>query len=130
MFCNIALSDRETNIVTDETKLIQILNNLIGNALKFTERGSISLKCIMKDDNLEFSVEDTGIGIAPEMHQEIFKRFRQVENTATRKFGGSGLGLAISKANVELLGGKIWLESELGKGAKFYFTIPYEPLRR
>lgn len=127
LICNIALSDKEANIVTDETKLTQILNNLIGNALKFTECGSISLRCIIKDGNLEFSVEDTGIGIAPEMHQEIFKRFRQVENTATRKFGGSGLGLAISKANIELLGGRIWVESEIGKGAKFYFTIPHEP---
>ncbi len=128
LVCNIALSDKEANIVTDETKLIQILNNLIGNALKFTEYGSIFFGCILNGDNLEFLVEDTGIGITPEMHQEIFKRFRQVENTVTRKFGGSGLGLAISKANVELLGGKIWLESEIEKGSKFYFTIPYEPV--
>jgi PAS domain S-box-containing protein len=126
---NIALSDKEAFTITDETKLLQILNNLIGNALKFTQHGSVSFGCFVNGRNLEFSVEDTGIGIAPKMHQEIFKRFRQVESAVTRKFGGSGLGLAISKANVELLGGKIWLESEIGKGSKFYFTIPYEPTR-
>lgn len=125
LICDIALSDEEAHIVTDETKLFQVLNNLIGNAFKFTERGSVSFGCRLKGDKLEFSVEDTGIGIAPEMHQEIFKRFRQVENTATRKFEGSGLGLAISKANIELLGGEIWLESDSGKGSKFHFTIPY-----
>jgi PAS domain S-box-containing protein len=127
LICDIVLSDKEAIFVTDETKLLQILNNLIGNALKFTEHGSVSFGCVLSGDNLEFLVEDTGIGIAPEMHHEIFKRFRQVESTVTRKFGGSGLGLAISKANVELLGGRIWLESEIGKGSKFYFTIPYEP---
>ena len=104
------------------------MNNLIGNALKFTKKGTVSFGYQLKANNLEFYVEDTGIGIAPEMHEEIFKRFRQVENTATRKFGGSGLGLAISKANVELLGGQFRVESEIGKGAKFLFLLfPYNP---
>ena len=130
LVCNFALSDEETNVITDEPKLFQVLNNLIGNALKFTERGSVSFGCRVNGNSLEFAVEDTGIGIAPEMHHEIFKRFRQVESTATRKFGGSGLGLAISKANIELLGGRIWVESEIGKGSKFCFTIPYKPAGR
>jgi signal transduction histidine kinase len=75
---------------------------------------------------LEFYVEDTGIGIPSEIHEEIFKRFRQVESTFVRNYGGSGLGLSISKAYVELLGGKIWLCSELEKGSTFYFTIPFK----
>ena len=127
--CRNVLTDDESHIITDETKLVQVLNNLIGNALKFTKHGTISYGCQVNGKNLEFFVEDTGIGIASEMHHEIFKRFRQVESTATRKFGGSGLGLAISKANIELLGGIIWVESEIGRGAKFCFTIPYKPSR-
>jgi CheY-like chemotaxis protein len=71
-------------------------------------------------------VQDSGIGIAPELHQEIFKRFHQVESTNTRKFGGSGLGLSISKAYVELMGGRIWVSSELDQGSVFYFTIPFK----
>lgn len=119
-------NDNEAIIMTDGTKLVQVLTNLIGNALKFTKQGSVSFGYMEKGSNLEFFVEDSGIGIAQEMHQEIFKRFRQVESSATRQFGGSGLGLAISKANVELLGGQIWVESEIGKGSKFCFTIPIQ----
>ena len=113
-------------IVTDETKLIQILTNLLRNALKFTSEGIIRFGYELKGDSIQFFVEDTGIGIGKDMQQDIFKRFRQVEKTATRQFGGSGLGLSISKAYVELLGGEIWVESELDKGSIFYFTIPYK----
>lgn len=123
-----ALPDNEAIIATDNTKLIEILSNLISNALKFTRKGQIGFGYLLKNDYLEFYVEDSGIGIAVEMHQEIFKRFRQIETTANRQFGGSGLGLSISKAYVELLGGKIWVNSELGKGAKFNFTIPYNKI--
>ncbi len=115
----------EIRLVCDQTKLSQILNNLIGNALKFTKKGHVVFGYEIKGEEIEFSVHDTGIGIAAEMHDEIFKRFRQVESTLARKFGGSGLGLSIAKAFVELLGGKIWLTSEPGKGSSFYFTIPY-----
>lgn len=131
LICKSSLPHHEVRIITDGAKLVQILNNLIGNALKFTTEGAVMYGCEILNNVLKFFVEDTGIGIAPEMHQEIFKRFRQVESATARKFGGSGLGLAISKANVELLGGQIWVESAIGKGAKFYFTIPYkksEPL--
>jgi len=81
---------------------------------------------MVKGSQLEFYVEDSGIGISKELHDEIFKRFRQVESSDSRQFGGSGLGLSISKSYVELLGGKIWLDSELDKGSRFYFTIPYK----
>jgi len=120
------LNEDKALIISDEVKLVQALSNLIGNALKFTKQGSVSFGYKVIDGHLEFFVQDTGIGITPEMHHEIFKRFRQVESSATRKFGGSGLGLAISKANIELLGGRIWVESEIGTGAKFSFTIPYK----
>jgi len=102
-----------------------VLTNLISNALKFTKNGYVNFGAKVNDNELEFFVEDTGLGIPLEMQEEIFKRFRQVETSTTRQFGGSGLGLSISKAYVELLGGKMWLKSELEKGSTFYFTIPY-----
>ena len=124
------LPDDKATIITDTTKLTQIISNLVDNALKFTQQGSIEFGYSIKKDTepaeVEFFVEDSGIGIPPDMHEIIFNRFRQVETTATRNFGGSGLGLCITKAYVELLGGKIWLTSELGKGSVFYFTIPYK----
>ncbi len=123
------LSDYDDIVISDETKLVQILTNLVGNALKFTQQGYVNFGYTIKNNELEFFVDDTGIGVNPEMHEEIFKRFRQVENTMARKFGGSGLGLSISKAYVELLGGKMWLTSELGKGSTFYFTIPLKRLK-
>ncbi|NOU48930.1 MAG: PAS domain S-box protein, partial [Bacteroidales bacterium] len=123
------LSQNEAECKTDENKLTQVLNQLIGNALKFTKQGHIKFGYKLKNDQdqaeLEFYVEDTGIGIAKEMFEEIFIRFRQVESTTARNYGGSGLGLTLSKAYIELLGGKLWLDSELGKGSTFYFTIPY-----
>ena len=123
------LSDEDSVIITDKTKLAQILTNLVGNALKFTRQGYIHMGYAVKGRQLEFYVKDSGIGIPLEMHEEIFVRFRQVETTDTRKFGGSGLGLSISKAYVELLGGKIWLTSEMQKGSTFYFTLPYKKVK-
>ncbi|MCA1760579.1 MAG: PAS domain S-box protein, partial [Bacteroidales bacterium] len=121
-----SLTDDEATIITDATKLTQILNNLIGNALKFTLQGYVNIGYAVKNNQLQFYIEDSGIGIPLDMQEVIFNRFRQVETTSKRNFGGSGLGLSISKAYVELLGGKIWLTSELGKGSVFYFTIPYK----
>jgi len=120
------LADCDADVVLDETKFIQILTNLLDNAFKFINKGHIYYGYELKNDMLEFYVEDTGIGVRPEMHGEVFKRFRQVEVSATRRYGGSGLGLSISKAYVELHGGKIWLDSEIGKGSVFYFTLPYD----
>ncbi len=119
------LPDEKAVIMTDSTKLIQILSNLINNASKFTRKGRIDFGYALKDGNLEFFVKDTGIGIPPEHHEKIFERFFQVDNLVSRKFGGTGLGLSICKAYVELLGGKIWLTSNPGKGTDFRFTIPY-----
>ncbi len=121
----VSLPEAEIELIADETKLIQVLANLIDNALKFTHKGSVTFGYKIRENELEFFVQDSGIGIAPELHHEIFKRFHQVESTNTRKFGGSGLGLSISKAYVELMGGRIWVSSELNKGSVFYFTIPY-----
>ncbi|OFY91631.1 MAG: hypothetical protein A2266_04820 [Bacteroidetes bacterium RIFOXYA12_FULL_40_10] len=120
------LADDEAIIFTDATKLTQILTNLIGNAFKFTRQGYINFGYKVKGKQLEFYVGDSGIGIAKDMQEKIFNRFRQVETSDTRYFGGSGLGLSISKAYVEMLGGKMWLSSELGKGSVFYFTTPYK----
>jgi PAS domain S-box-containing protein len=122
---NTALPDSEAKIKTDETKLIQIISNLLSNAFKFIKLGSINFGYVLKDKYLEFYVKDTGIGIPEDLHENIFERFRQVETTLAREYEGSGLGLSISKAYVELLGGKIWLTSTLGEGSVFYFTIPY-----
>jgi PAS domain S-box-containing protein len=114
-------------LVGDSLRLSQILINLLHNALKFSHKGKILLS-IMPEDlhpttvKLRFSVQDSGIGMSPEQIQELFKPFSQVDNSITRKYGGSGLGLAISKQLVELMGGRIWLESEIDSGSTFYFT--------
>ena len=121
-----SLADDEAFVVTDSTKLTQILINLVGNALKFTQEGFVNFGYTLKDNFLEFYVEDSGIGIPSNMHADIFKRFRQVESTSARTYGGSGLGLSISKAYAELLGGNIRLSSEVGKGSVFYFSLPYK----
>lgn len=122
---NLKIDDNEEiSLLTDGTKLVQILTNLINNALKFTRKGTIDLGYNNDGKLLEFFVRDTGIGIAPEFHAKIFDRFYQVDNAVSRQYTGTGLGLSICKAYVELLGGKIWLHSEVGEGTTFYFTIP------
>jgi len=126
LVCETGLSDLDDFILTDSTKLNQILSNLMSNALKFTDKGHIKLHYKLNDNFLEFCVSDTGIGISPENHNRIFDCFYQVQSQETRLYEGTGLGLSISKAYVELLGGKIWVSSEPGKGASFFFTIPYK----
>lgn len=120
---NGSLDDSE--IITDNTKLIQIISNLINNAFKFTEKGKIIFGYSLKGENLEFFVRDTGIGIAPEYQARVFERFFQVDSAVSRQYGGTGLGLSICKAYVELLGGRISLESATGSGTCFFFTLPY-----
>jgi len=117
-------NNEETIIFTDPERLRQIFNNLMSNAIKFTAEGRIEIGYRPKGKMVEFYVKDTGIGIPAEYHKKIFERFRQVETEKTRKYGGNGLGLAITKNLVELMGGKIWIESETGKGSSFYFTVP------
>jgi len=117
------------NLIGDDQRLAQVITNLMGNAIKFTpEKGAITLavRLTQKLNNLctlQFSVSDTGIGITPEQKEKIFQSFEQAESSTTRKYGGTGLGLAISKNIVEMMGGKIWVESEPGKGSTFTFTI-------
>lgn len=115
-------------IHTDFSKLKQILTNLIKNALKFTQSGSINYgyTLINTEANpiIQFYVKDTGIGIPQEKMEIIFEMFRQVEDSNIRKFGGTGIGLSITKKLVELLGGSIWVESTVGEGTTFYFTLP------
>jgi signal transduction histidine kinase/tetratricopeptide (TPR) repeat protein len=123
--------DREYDYIinTDVLRLRQILNNLLGNAFKYTPKGEIEFGFKNAGQYLEFFVRDTGIGIAKEKHSKIFERFSQIENNLERKFGGTGLGLAISKNLVELLGGEIRVESTPGKGSTFFATIPALELR-
>jgi PAS domain S-box-containing protein len=119
------LDDSQAVIISDEIKLIQVLSNLLNNSFKFTGNGSIEFGYILVHDILQFYVKDTGMGISEGNLQKIFERFYQVENTSSQKTGGTGLGLSISKAYVELMGGKIWVDSTPGEGSTFYFTIPY-----
>jgi PAS domain S-box-containing protein len=121
------LTDEKAEIITDGTKLIQIVSNLISNSLKFTRKGQIDFGYVLKDQSLEFFVRDTGIGISVDHIEKVFNRFYQVDSTGSRQYGGTGLGLSICKAYVELFGGTIGVESEPGKGTRFIFTIPYSP---
>ncbi len=113
---------------TDLGKFNQVVTNLVNNALKFTELGYIEIGYLIKDAFLEIYVRDTGIGISPKHHQAIFERFRQVELEETRRYGGTGLGLSICKAYIEAMGGRVWVESDLGQGSMFRFTIPFKPV--
>jgi len=118
------LSPGIVNINSDPVKLRQILDNLIGNAIKFTPKGKVEIAVTSKNDRLIFSIKDTGIGIEPSLHKVIFDRFRQVELTHSRKYGGTGLGLSLAKSYIEMLGGTIHLDSSLGKGSVFTFEVP------
>jgi CheY-like chemotaxis protein/HPt (histidine-containing phosphotransfer) domain-containing protein len=119
------------DLVGDPTRLRQVLLNLLGNAIKFTQSGEVTLR-VAPDANpsvptaLRFTVSDAGIGIPREKLGQVFERFTQADSSTTRRFGGSGLGLTISKRLVELMGGRIWVESEVGKGSVFAFAVPFE----
>ncbi|MGH9862431.1 MAG: response regulator, partial [Candidatus Acidiferrales bacterium] len=119
--------DIPTALVGDPGRLRQILLNLLGNAIKFTQRGEVVLRVEPESQNddeivLHFAVADTGIGIPPERQQLIFEAFAQADSSTTRRFGGTGLGLAIASRLVELMGGRIWVESTTGRGSTFHFT--------
>ncbi len=124
--CINELPGDENYVVLDTRRVRQVLSNLLSNAFKFTAEGSISFGCRAYNENeLHFFVSDTGIGIPAPALDFIFNRFRQVDESSTRPYGGTGLGLSISQGFVELMGGKIWVDSEEGRGSNFQFTLPW-----
>jgi signal transduction histidine kinase len=108
----------------DEHRLTQVLLNLAGNAIKFTDIGEVLIKAAAADASFTVAVHDTGPGISAADQGKLFQEFQQADNSITRKKGGTGLGLAISRRIIELHGGKLWVESIVGQGSKFVFTIP------
>ena len=134
LVCEIA-PNVPTDLVGDPTRLRQVLLNLLGNAIKFTESGEVSLRVAPDGDSsvptaLRFTVSDTGIGIPGEKLGRVFERFTQADSSTTRRFGGSGLGLTISKRLVELMGGRIWVESGVGEGQRVFFRRAVRDLGR
>ena len=131
--CRVA-ADVPSHLRGDPVRLRQILVNLIGNAVKFTNEGEIVLRAYRADNadpgTLQFSVADTGIGIATDKQEEIFSAFSQADTSTTRRFGGTGLGLAISAQLIKMMGGRIWVESQLQQGSTFRFTAAFAPSER
>jgi len=124
-------NDKEVCYVeTDESKLNSILSNILKNAIKYTKQGYIKLNCKKHANFLEFSIQDTGIGIAEHRQKAVFDRFVQADIEDRQAYEGSGLGLAITKSYVEMMGGTIWVESKPGEGSTFYFKIKYNPVNK
>jgi two-component system, sensor histidine kinase len=119
--------------MADAMRLRQIITNLLGNAVKFTKQGGVTVRIrVIDNGGLQMvwtSVIDTGIGIRPEDQQIIFDEFRQADGSTTREYGGTGLGLAITKKLVEMMGGHIWVESEMGSGSTFTFVLPVSTIK-
>ena len=118
-------NDDDSQIQSDEGKINQIMTNLINNAIKFTKSGIVDFGYKVINNEIEFYVKDSGIGIPEEMHRKVFERFIQGDLSISRGYEGSGLGLAICKGLVDILGGNIWVKSEVNIGSTFSFTIPY-----
>jgi len=108
----------------DERRLSQVLLNLVGNAIKFTDKGEIAIRASATNGAFTVAVRDTGPGISMADQAKIFEEFQQADSSITKMKGGTGLGLSIAKRIIEMHGGRIWVESELGKGSKFHFTVP------
>jgi signal transduction histidine kinase len=108
----------------DEQRIAQVLLNLLGNAIKFTEEGEVRVEATVSNETFMVSVSDTGSGLSQADQKKIFEEFHQADPSSTRAKGGSGLGLSIAKRIVEMHGGRIWVESTLGKGSTFRFTLP------
>ena len=108
----------------DERRLTQVLLNLVGNAIKFTTVGEVTIKVLADSDAFTLSVSDTGPGIDPADQTRIFEEFQQADSSVTKKAGGTGLGLSIARHIVEMHGGRIWVKSSTGNGATFFFTVP------
>jgi PAS domain S-box-containing protein len=127
---NLGLPDKDANIATDKEKFYAIMVNLVKNSIKYSEKGTITIRYVVKEDTLEFAVSDEGIGIAEDKLDSIFDRFVQAEMELSRPYEGAGLGLSITKAYVEMLGGKIWVKSKLNEGSTFYFTLPFKQAKK
>ena len=128
LLCDISPSIPDA-VLGDSGRLRQIVTNLIGNAIKFTSEGEVALHLVAEnsargESELHFTISDTGIGIAPDKLETVFHSFSQADTSTTREYGGTGLGLTISRRLVEIMGGRIWIESELGKGSHFHFSVP------
>jgi len=108
----------------DERRLTQVLLNLVGNAIKFTDAGEVVIRAASANGSFNVAVRGTGPGISTADQAKLFQEFQQADNSITRKKGGTGLGLAISKRIIEMHGGKIWVESSAGQGSTFFFTLP------
>ncbi|MBA7580852.1 Sensor histidine kinase RcsC [subsurface metagenome] len=131
-----ANKEKDFAILSEPYRLKQVLSNLLGNAVKFTDSGSVEFGYSILDEGdpkagptIRFFVKDTGRGIPKEKPDIIFDRFRHSDDSYTKLYHGAGLGLPISKAYVELLGGRMWYKSEVGKGTEFYFILPYNPVK-
>ena len=122
--------EQQRLVLADERKLKQVMTNLTENALKFTHQGYVELGYGLQENQILFYVKDTGIGISVEKIDVIFQKFRQADSTTTREYGGTGLGLTISKKLVEIMGGKLWVESKVDQGSTFYFTMPFRPVAK
>ena len=114
----------------DERRLVQVLLNLVGNAIKFTDKGEVAIRATVADGSFTVAVRDTGPGIAPSDQVKIFEEFQQADNSATKRKGGTGLGLSIAKRIIAMHGGRLWVESDVGKGSTFAFTIPVKVERQ
>ena len=128
MYLNNPLTHHQGHLKTDKHKINKILYNLIDNAIKFTNEGSITISCEIKDDSLITTIKDTGIGIKKKDQELIFRNFSQSEKEATKSYDGLGLGLSISRKNAQLLGGSISFTSTINEGSTFILIIPYQPV--
>jgi len=129
LYLTLEVEDGMPKVMADSHRLRQIVTNLVSNALKFTEKGGVTIRCVLvgEGDMVNISVNDTGIGISPAALEYIFEAFRQADGSTTRKFGGTGLGLTIARKLVELHGGEVAVESVIGQGSVFSFTLPIAP---
>jgi signal transduction histidine kinase len=127
LYLHLDIDETVPSIQADRTRLRQIMWNIVGNAIKFTERGGITILVQPQTNHLLCSIRDTGIGIKEENANVVFEQFRQIDGGLNRLAGGTGLGMPITKKLVELHGGEIWIESVYGQGSTFLFTLPYKP---